>query len=289
MYFLQQILNGICQGSIYALIAVGYTLIVGIVGLITFVYGETLMVGAMSVLFLYEVFKLNIVTAAIVGFISSAIVGVFVHKLCYSRFMNAPRYISLLCTIGCSILIKNLAQIYCGVEQKKMPSIIKVKSFNINGLYITNTQLIIIATVIVASIGLTLFLYKTKIGLRLRAVSQDKTASRLVGINVERDTLIGNCIGTGLGGIAGVLIALYLNTTSATMGTMIGFKALIFCVLGGLQSIVGAAVGGLVVGLVENIGIMFLSTTYRDLFSFVFLVLALMIKPEGLFVRKVKR
>lgn len=289
MYFLQQILNGICQGSIYALIAVGYTLIVGIVGLITFVYGETLMVGAMSVLFLYEVFKLNIVTAAIVGFISSAIVGVFVHKLCYSRFMNAPRYISLLCTIGCSMLIKNLAQIYCGVEQKKMPSIIKVKSFNINGLYITNTQLIIIATVIVASIGLTLFLYKTKIGLRLRAVSQDKTASRLVGINVERDTLIGNCIGTGLGGIAGVLIALYLNTTSATMGTMIGFKALIFCVLGGLQSIVGAAVGGLVVGLVENIGIMFLSTTYRDLFSFVFLVLALMIKPEGLFVRKVKR
>lgn len=289
MYVLQQILNGICQGGIYALIAVGYTLIVGIVGLITFVYGETLMIGAMSVLFLYKVVKLNIVAAAVVAFFSSAIVGVFVHKVCYSRFMNAPRHISLLCTIGCSMLLKNLAQIYCGVEQKKMPGIIKVRSFDIGGLYITNTQLIIMATVIVVCIGLSLFLYKTKIGLRLRAVSQDKTASRLVGISVERDTLIGNCIGTGLGGIAGVLIALYLNTTSATMGTMFGFKAMIFCVLGGLQSVVGAAIGGFVIGIVENLGIMFLSTTYRDLFSFVFLVLALMIRPEGLFVRRRKQ
>lgn len=288
VYFLQQLLNGLCQGSIYSLLAIGYTLIVGVVGLVTFSFGETLMIGAMSVFYLNIALKTNILVGATVAFIASALGGLLIHQIAYSRFMNAPKSISLLCTIGCSMLIKNLAQIFCGVETKMMPSIIAIRNFEIGGLRVSNIQLMIFATVLVVAAALTWLLNKTKIGLRLRAVSQDKTAAALVGISVSRDTLIGNCLGSGLGGIAGLLIAVYLNTTSATMGTMIGLKAITCCVLGGLHSIVGAAIGGIAIGVVENLGIMFFPATYRDLFTFVFLVLSLMIRPEGLFVRRKK-
>ena len=286
MYFLQQFINGLCQGSIYSLLAIGYTLIVGVVGLVTFSFGETLMIGAMSVFYLNIAMETNLLVGAIVAFFSSAIAGYLIHQTAYSRFMNAPKSISLLCTIGCSMLIKNLAQIFCGVETKMMPSIVQSVNYEIGGLRISNIQLIIFGTVIVISIALTFLLSKTKLGLRLRAVSQDKTASALVGISVSRDTMLGNCLGTGIGGIAGLLIAVYLNTTSATMGTMIGLKAITCCVLGGLHSIVGAAIGGITIGVVENLGIMYFPATYRDLFTFVFLVLSLMIRPEGLFVRR---
>lgn len=286
MYFLQQLVNGLCQGCIYSLLAIGYTLIVGVVGLVTFSFGETLMIGAMSVFYLNVALRTNILTGAVVAFVSSAAGGYLIHKVAYSRFMEAPKSISLLCTIGCSMLIKNLAQIFCGVETKMMPAIVKSKNYELFGLRISSIQLIIFGTVILISVALTLLLNRTKLGLRLRAVSQDKTASALVGISVSRDTLIGNCLGTGIGGIAGLLIAIYLNTTSATMGTMIGLKAITCCVLGGLQSIVGAAVGGITIGVVENLGIMFFPATYRDLFTFAFLVLSLMIRPEGLFVRR---
>lgn len=289
MYFLQQLINGLCQGSIYSLLAIGYTLIVGVVGLVTFSFGETLMIGAMSVFYLNIALKTNIFIGAVVAFVASAVSGYFIHKIAYSRFMNAPKSISLLCTIGCSMLIKSLAQIFCGVETKMMPAIVGTKNYEISGLRISNIQLLIFGTVIIVASALTLLLNRTKIGLRLRAVSQDKTAAALVGISVKKDTLIGNCLGSGLGGIAGLLIAIYLNTTSATMGTMIGLKAITCCVLGGLHSIVGAAIGGVTIGVVENLGIMFFPATYRDLFTFVFLVLSLMIRPEGLFVRRKKQ
>ena len=153
----------------------------------------------------------------------------------------------------------------------------------------SNIHLIIFATVIILSIALSLLLNKTRLGLRLRAVSQDRKAAALTGVNVSRTLMLGNCIGTGIGGIAGLLFSLYLNTTSATMGTMIGLKAITCCVLGGLTNIVGAATGGLVLGLIENLGIVFFSSTYRDLFSFVFLIVALMIRPTGLFVWRRKK
>ena len=289
MYIIQQLINGLCQGSIYALLAVGYTLIVGVVGLVTFSFGETLMIGAMGVYFLNFALETNIYIAAVFAFCTSALAGFFIHKIAYEKFLDAPRSISLLCTIGCSMLIKNLAQIFCGVETKTMPSIVETVNYEINGVRISNIQIIIFATVIIVAVAVTLLLNKTKLGLRLRAVSQDKRASALVGISVKKDTLIGNCIGTGLGGIAGLLIALYLNTTSATMGTMIGLKAITCCVLGGLHSIAGAAIGGITIGLVENLGIVIFPATYRDMFTFAFLVLSLMIKPEGLFVRRRKQ
>ncbi len=284
MYVLQQVVNGISQGSIYALLAIGFTLIVGVVGLVTFAYGETLMIGAMAAYYTAFAFDTNLYLAALVAFIASAIAGFLIHKIAYERFLDAPKSISLLCTIGCSMLIKNLMQIIAGVDTKAMPTIIEPVYYEFSGIRVSNIHLVIIATVLVLSVFLTYLLNKTRIGLQLRAVSQDKMASSLVGISVKKATLVGNCLGTGLGGIAGLLISLYLNTTSPTMGAVIGIKAIICCVLGGLTNITGAAIGGIVLGLVENLGIVVLPSTYRDLFSFVFLVVALMVRPTGLFV-----
>ncbi len=289
MYIVQQLVNGLCQGSIYALIAIGFTLIVCVVGLVTFAFGETLMVGAMAAYYVCFAIETGLVPAAIIAFAASAALGFFIHKIAYERFINAPKSISLMCTIGCSILVKNLAQLICGADTKAMPVIIEPVYYEVNGVRFSNIHLIIFATVIILSIALSLLLNKTRLGLRLRAVSQDRKAAALTGVNVSRTLMLGNCIGTGIGGIAGLLFSLYLNTTSATMGTMIGLKAITCCVLGGLTNIVGAATGGLVLGLIENLGIVFFSSTYRDLFSFVFLIVALMIRPTGLFVWRRKK
>lgn len=289
MYIVQQLVNGVCQGSIYALIAIGFTLIVGVVGLVTFAFGETLMVGAMAAYYVCFAMETNLYWAAFIAFLSSAALGVFIHKIAYERFLNAPKSISLVCTIGCSMLIKNLAQVICGAETKAMPVIIAPVYYDLGGVRFSNVHIIIISTVIILSLGLSILLNKTRMGLRLRAVSQDRKAAALVGVNVKNSTLIGNCIGTGIGGVAGLLISLYLNTTSATMGSVIGLKAITCCVLGGLTNIVGAAIGGLVLGVIENLGIVFFSSTYRDLFSFAFLIIALMVKPTGLFVRGKKQ
>ena len=289
MYILQQLVNGFCQGSIYALLAIGFTLIVGVCGLVTFAFGETLMIGAMSVYYVNFAFETGLIGAAVIAFLASAVAGFVIHKIAYEKFVNAPKSISLVCTIGCSILFKNLAQIVCGVDNKPMPHVVQPVFYEVGPVRFSNIQVIILITVAILSLGLTLLLNKTRVGLRLRAVSQDRKAAALVGVDVSKTLLIGNCIGTGIGGIAGLLLGLYLNTTSATMGTVIGMKAITCCVLGGLTNIVGAATGGLVLGIIENLGIVYFSSTYRDLFSFLFLVVALMVRPSGLFVWRKKR
>lgn len=286
MYLLQQLINGISQGSIYALMAIGYTLIVGVVGLVTFAYGEMVMIGAMSAYLFYTYVTPNFFLGILVAFICSGIAGVFIHKVAYERFLEAPKHISLLCTVGCSILIKNIAQISFGSQGNAMPSAFEIRPFYLgeSGLYITTIHMAVIAIVVVLAVGLTVFLYKTRVGLMLRAVSQDKMASSLVAINVKKVTLIGNIVGTGLGGVAGLLYGTYLTNVTTVFGTVVGLKAISACVLGGMTNIPGAAFGALLMGVLENFGITFFSSSYRDIFAFAFVFLALAVRPEGLFV-----
>ncbi|WP_367565349.1 branched-chain amino acid ABC transporter permease [Lacrimispora sp.] len=291
MYFTQQLINGISQGSIYALMAIGYTLIVGVVGLITFAYGEMVMIGAMSAYLFYVYVYPNFFLGLLVAFIMSSIAGALIHKLAYERFLDAPKHIALLCTVGCSILLKNLAQIAFGSQANAMPPAFKSKTFDfLNGnLHITSIHMVVIAIVICLAVGLSLFLSKTRVGLMLRAVSQDKKASSLVAIDVRKVTLIGNMVGTGLGGVAGLLYATYLTNVSTIFGTVVGLKAISACVLGGLVNIPGAAVGALVIGILENFGIAIFTSSYRDVFAFAFVLFALAVRPEGLFVWKIRR
>ena len=286
MYVLQQLINGLSQGSIYALMAIGYTLIVGVVGLITFAYGEMVMIGAMSAYLFYTYVTPNFFLGLLVAFISSGIAGIFIHKVAYERFLDAPKSIALLCTVGCSLLIKNLAQIAFGSQGNAMPPAFETKPFYLFGtdLYITTIHMVVIAIVVVLAIGLSLFLYKTRVGLMLRAVSQDKMAASLVAINVKKVTLIGNIVGTGLGGIAGLLYGTYLTNVSTVFGTVVGLKAISACVLGGMTNIPGAALGALLISILENFGIALFTSSYRDIIGFLVVFIALSFRPEGLFV-----
>ena len=286
MYLLEQLINGICQGSIYALMAIGYAVIYGVVGLVTFTYGEIIMMGSFSAFYYFILFGDNLFFALIAGFITAAVVGIVVHKVCYQRFLDAPRYISLICTIGMSMFLKNFATIVFGSEMKGMPAFFTGKFIEIGTIRVGYMQLLIIGIVIALSLLLTLYLKKTRMGMKLRAVSQDKKAAALVGINVKSTTLIGNCIGCGLGGVAGILLGVYYNSVLPTMGGMAGHKAFSSMVLGGLGSISGAAIGGVLIGVVENLGIAVTSSGLRDVFAFLLLVLVLVIRPQGLFGKK---
>jgi branched-chain amino acid transport system permease protein len=280
-YYLSQVINGICQGSIYALMAIGYSVVVGVVGLVTFTHGEVIMLGAFAAYYTFEMLGNNLVVGVVASFLASAFVGIFIFKVCYERFFNAPRHISLICTIGTSMLLRNLAQIVFGPNNKPLLEVVPNRFYGQGVVGLTLVQLIVIATVISLSFLLFLFFNRTRWGIMLRAVSQDKSAAAMLGINVRLTALLGNCIGCGLGGVAGMLLAIYYQTLVATMGGSAGMKAFSSSVLGGLTNIPTAAAGGLCLGLVENLGITVSSASFRDMFAFVFLLLVLIVKPEG--------
>lgn len=281
-YFFEQLLNGICQGSIYALFAIGYTIIVGVVGLVSFTYGEVIMIGAFSALYGSALMGNNVVLTILVSFLGAGLIGILIHKICYERFLEAARYISLICTIGMSMLIKNLVQIICGSETKAMPVIIPNGAVEFGSYRITYVQIAVIVIVVVLCTALSIFLNKTKTGVILRAVSQDRKAAALMGINVGQATLIGNILGCGIGGIAGMLYALYYGSLSASMGGMATMKAFSSSVLGGLVDTPASAIGGLLIGILENFGIALFSSSFRDLIAFLFLIIVLIFFPKGL-------
>lgn len=289
-YILNQLINGICQGAIYALMAIGYSTIVGVVGMVTFTYGEIMMIGAYGAFYAFQYAGNNIVLGLLFSFACSFVLGIAVYKLCYERFFNAPRHISLLCTIGFSLLVKNLVQIVFGPEVKSLPNIIENKTFTLQlgsiALDFRLLQLVIIGLVIVLALLLTFFFNHTRRGVALRAVSQNKEAAYLVGINVKRTAMLGNCIGCGFGGIAGCLLAIYyINFYSYTFGTF-STKAFSASVLGGLVDLRMSALGGLCIGIIENLGIAFSSATFRDIFAFLFLIAMLLIRPQGFAKKK---
>lgn len=288
-YFLAQLANGICQGAIYALMAIGYSTIVGVVGLATFAYGEVMMMGAYAAFYAFTYLFKNIYVGIIASFIGSAFIGYLIHKICYEHFFGKPSSISLICTIGVSILLKNLAQLLFGAATKPVPTVIKTRFIDIGPVRINSVQIAILITVIVLSLALYFLFNKTQIGIKLRAVSQDKNAAALVGINVKRTALLGNMIGCGLGGISGLLLSIYYLSLYPTMGSTFGNKAFVSSVIGGLSSIPLAATGGMTIGLIENIGTAFLPNSYRDVFAFVFLFIVLMIRPQGLAKKKERK
>lgn len=280
-YFLSQLVNGICQGSIYALMAIGYSVVVGVTGMVTFTHGEVIMIGCFASYYTFLQFGNNILLGFLASFGASWLMGVVVYKVCYEHFFNAPRHISLLCTIGVSMLVKSLAQIVFGPNQKPMLDIVPNRYINIGPIQITVVQIVVMATVVLMATLLSLLFSKTKFGLRLKAVSQDKQAAYLMGINVKRTAMIGNCLGCGLGGVAGLLLGIYYQVVQATMGGALGMKAFSSSVLGGLTDVRFSALGGLLIGVIENLGITISSASFRDIFAFGFLILVLIFRPMG--------
>jgi len=201
------------------------------------------------------------------------------------KFFESARYIPLICTIGMSMLIKNTVQILFGSETKAMPEVIPLGGIQIGNYRITYVQCTVMVVVTVLCILLSIFLNKTKQGVILRAVSQDRKAAAMVGIDVSGATLMGNVLGCGIGGVAGMLYALYYGSLSASMGGMATMKAFSSSVLGGLVDIQASAIGGLLIGISENYGIALFSSSLRDMIAFVFLIIVLIFFPKGLRIK----
>lgn len=287
-YFLTQLVNGLSLGSIYALIALGYTMVYGIVQLINFAHGEIIMVGAYVVLFSIPTFTalgLPVWLVILPAIIVCAILGMLVEFLAYRPLRNSPKITNLITAIGVSLLLQNLAMKFIGTESKQVSEIISKKGIFL-GLSI-NTVVIIISTAIL-TILLEAFLKKTKTGKSLIAVSEDYIAAKLVGINVNHAISITFAIGSGLAAVAAVFYVSTYQQINPTMGSLPGIKAFVAAVLGGIGSIRGAVIGGLILGIVEIFTRGYISSQLADAIVFGLLIVVLIVKPTGIFGKNIK-
>lgn len=283
---LDQLINGLAQGGIYALTAIGFAIIYGMIGLVTFAHGEVYMIGAFAGFFLLTRLNVGFALALCGGLIAAGFVGFGIERIAFKPLRHVTPTTSLICTIGISIILKNLAQIVFGAQTQAMPTVFPEVYFDLWGTRISLMQMVVITMSILLIVILQCFIYKTRLGLAIRAVSMDQKAAALMGMDVDRIIRVGFSIGSALSGAAGVMVALYYNAVYPLMGSVAGMKAFSSGVLGGLTSIPGAALGGLILGVAESLGIHFISSGYRDIIAFGILILILLIRPQGLLGRK---
>ncbi len=284
---IQQVINGITQGSIYALVAIGFVLIFGTMNMVSFAHGETFMIGAFLGYFAIQVFNLPLLMGLLIAFAGGWIVGFLTELLAFRTLRGAIHMPPLLITVGLSIIIKEIAGNRIGHENRAMPYFYET-TFRFGTFRISLLQVIILGTVAILVLLLQLLIYKTKLGMAMRAVSQDYRMAGLLGINVDFLYNVSFSLASGLGAVAGVLVAVYYNAVSPGMGGVPGLKGFAACVVGGLTSIPGAIIAGLSIGVIENLTVEFLSSGYRDTVAFILLILILCIRPQGLMGKKIK-
>jgi branched-chain amino acid transport system permease protein len=296
---LQHLINGLTLGAIYALIALGYTMVYGILKFINFAHGEILMAGTYAgyyfYFFLYDptkgaVYTIGVFIAALViAMIASAILGVVIEKIAYKPLRKAPRLAPLLSAIGVSIILANLAAMFFGTKSKKFEYPFDNSSMDIGGSSITPNQIMILAVGLIMMTGLKLFVDKTRLGKAMRATSQNQPVAALMGINVNLIISLTFAIGSALAAVAGVLIALEYKVYP-TMGTMAGLKAFIAAVVGGIGNISGAMLGGIILGLLETFGVVILGIPQglKDTIAFSVLILILLLRPSGILMKNIR-
>jgi branched-chain amino acid transport system permease protein len=282
----EQLINGITQGGIYALIALGFTIIFGTLRLVTFAHGEVFMVGAFIGYTSMKYLHGPLVFGLLLAILFSGFLGILIERIAFHFLRRAPLHSSLLITIGFSILLINLAQLIWGPETQSIPGL-KYGDFKLFGVYISYTQVIVLTVAFFLLAVIRILIYKTKMGRTIRATAQDFEAAYSMGVNVDLVFMLTFALGSILGGIAGMLVGFYYNAFYPTMGTLPGLKAFSACILGGLTSLGGSVVAGFILGIIENLSVAYISSSYRDVFSFGILILVLIFKPKGLFGREV--
>ena len=285
--FLQQLVNGITLGGVYALIAVGYTMVYGVIQLINFAHGEIYMLGAFLAYTLVAVVGMPFFPAFILTLLICAVLGVVLDFVAYRPLRKAPRLAALITAIGMSIFLQNMAMLIWGSQIKSYPRDILPAFFSESALTFGDVtlswlQLFILFITLLFMIILHLTIHKTRIGMAMRAISQDKTASALMGIGVNRVISFTFAIGSAMGGMAGILVGLYYNAIFPTMGYVAGIKAFAAAVLGGIGSVPGAMLGGGVLGIAEVMGAGYISSEYRDGISYAVMIAVILFKPSGL-------
>ena len=287
--FLQQIINGISLGSIYALVALGYTMVYGVMRLINFAHGDVYMLGAFFGYYSSRVLHgklqsslIETILVMIASMLACALVGIFIERFAYRPVRKASRLTSLIIAIGLSLLIENLAQLIFGADPKFFPQLIPEKQIALGGLSLTNQQVIVVVVALLLMAGLNAFVFYTKSGKAMRAVSFNLDAAKLMGINTNAVISLTFALGSALAAAGGILVSMNLPGIDPLMGVMTGLKAFVAAVLGGIGNIFGAVLGGLILGLAETFVAGYGSSTYRDAIAFLILIAILLFKPEGL-------
>jgi branched-chain amino acid transport system permease protein len=288
----QQLVNGVTLGALYALIALGYTMVYGILGLINFAHGEIYMIGAYLGIILLGVLTAagltahHLVFSLFIVFLVASVIcaayGLTLERVAYRPIRHAPRLSPLISAIGMSIFLQNYVMLAQGTADRVFPLDIEPSVFNLAGIRITSVQAFIIAASVLLMIGLNLFVRRSRLGKAMRATAQDKRMAGLVGIDIDRIIGATFIIGSALAAAAGVMVAMYYGVVNFYIGYVAGIKAFTAAVLGGIGNIPGAMLGGLILGLVESLGSAYISSEYKDAFAFLILILVLVVRPTGL-------
>ena len=295
--FLQHLLNGITIGGSYALIALGYTLVYGVLKLINFAHGEVYMIGAylgyvlVTLLPAVPFFQSHLVVAllailALAAFLC-ALSGFYLEKICYRSLRGAPKLSPLISALGASIFLQNFVMITMGAKDKIFPQLFTVQSMRLAGVSFTWLQLVMIGSSLVLMVCLWWFINRTKLGIAIKATSTDPYMAQLLGINVDTVISATFMVGSFLAACAGVMIGLYYGTINFTLGYLGGMKAFTAAVLGGIGNVPGAMAGGVLLGVIEALGAGYFSAEYKDVYAFFILVAVLIFRPSGLLGKRI--
>ncbi|MEK7361691.1 MAG: branched-chain amino acid ABC transporter permease [Pseudomonadota bacterium] len=300
--FLQQIINGLTLGSVYAVVALGYTMVYGIIQLINFAHGEVVMIGAMVAFSVITTLAgtalppLVIVFAGILAAVPVCmLVGYAMERIAYRPLRGAPRLAPLITAIGISIILQHVALLVWSRNPLAFPQIIPLASFEVGGAIITGVQIAIILSSVLMMGGLTLLVYRTKLGIAMRATSQNPQIAGLMGIDIDRIIAFTFIVGAALGAVAGVMVGTYYGIAHYSMGSLLGLKAFSAAVLGGIGNLAGAMLGGILLGIVEALAAGYIGdltnnvfgSNYQDVFAFLVLIAVLVFRPSGLLGERV--
>ena len=280
-----QIVNGLQSGAVFALVALGYSMVYGIIRLLNFAHGDIIMVGAYTAFYAMVNFHLHPVFSVVLAVVISTLLGVIIEKVAYTPLRSAPRLSLLITAIGISFLLENGAQLVFGADTKSMDPIVSGNT-TIGGVNISYAALITIVVSVIAMVLLTFLVQKTKLGKAMRAVSEDMGAAQLMGISLNRTISFTFAVGSALAGIGSVLYLCAYPQASPTMGSMLGLKAFVAAVLGGIGSIPGAMIGGFAIGLLEALVAAVGLSVWKDGAVFAILIIVLLVKPTGIMGRQ---
>lgn len=283
---LEQLINGLRSGSIYALIALGYTMVYGIAKMINFAHGDIIMVGAYALYVAITVLHMPVIAAIIFTIAVCALLGVVIERVAYKPLRKAPPLAVLITAIGMSFFLQSAALLIFKATPIPFASIISAKPIKLGGITLSGITIVTLLVTTICMVLLTLFVNKTKTGSAMRAVSEDKGAAELMGINVNRTISITFAIGSALAAVAGILFICQYPSLKPMLGSLPGIKAFVAAVLGGIGSIPGAMLGGILLGIIESVSKAYISTELSDAIVFGILVLVLLVKPTGLLGKK---
>jgi branched-chain amino acid transport system permease protein len=301
--FLQQLINGLTLGSVYAIVALGYTMVYGIIQLINFAHGEIVMIGAMVAFTVMSWLAANtalpplaiVLTGAGAAIPVCVMVGYALERFAYRRLRHAPRLAPLITAIGASIILQHVAMMIWSRNPLAFPQFIPNQVFEVAGATITTVQIAIIVASVVVMIGLSLIVYRTRLGIAMRATSQNPHVAGLMGIDINRMIATTFMLGAALAAVAGVMVGTYYGVAHYTMGSLLGLKAFSAAVLGGIGNLAGAMLGGMLLGIVEALGTGYIGdltnnvfgSNYQDVFAFLVLIAVLVLRPSGLLGERV--